>query len=830
MPSEYAKVYVLDVPYTIDRPYDYFLPPDLRGAVERGSFVTVPFGAGNRKHLALVIDLCDDPADEGFAVKPILAVCPDTLRLDEEAIRLCAFMKSMTLCTYGDAIHAMLPSAVLSRFEEYVSRTDRTIPEGSRGIGTQALFVYRYLGEKKQVSMTALRAKFGAKAEAAVRKLCEAGYATREMAVKTAEAGVAVYSCHLEADEATLRATLFSKSDPTVPRSPKQWAIASALLEQGDMAEDDLLKAAKATRQQLNALVTRGLVSLTKSVSYRIPYEMPEKPASRTIQLNDEQQAAYDSLSEMIRSGEPRAALLYGVTGSGKTSVMLATIDLALSLGKGVILMLPEIALTPQTLGIFCSRYGDRVAVIHSALSAGERIDTHARIKNGEADVVIGTRSAIFAPVKNLGMVVIDEEQEHTYKSDSNPKYHARDIARFRAAENKALMLLASATPSVESYQKAMEGKYTLLTLKNRFGGAKLPEVTIADMREEVRGGNVTPIGQTLARALIENEKDNNQSILFLNRRGYNNYVSCRACGKAVSCPRCSVSMTYHTKKGSYDEGTLVCHWCGMRTPVPKTCPACGSEHISFVGYGTQRVERDLSELMPSARILRMDTDTTAKKNAYGELLGTFRRHEADVLLGTQMVTKGHDFPDVTLVGVLLADASLYLDDFRAAERTFALLTQVVGRAGRAKKAGRAIIQTNNPDHEIIRLACKQDYEGFFAREIKLRKILSFPPFCDIVLMNIVSENESELALACKRLHDDFRSIAMKDYADLPMVVFGPFEAPVYRVDGKYRMRMVIKCRLNNRTRALFSGLLTDFSRRAKGKTTLAIDFNPTNL
>ena len=830
MSKEYTKVYVLDVPYAIDRPYDYFLPPDLRNQVTRGSFVTVPFGSGNRRHLALVIDLCDKPDGEGFAVKPILSVCPDTLRLESESIRLCEFMKEMTLCTYGDAIHAMLPSAALSRFEEFVLATDKPMAEAPRGLGAQALFIYEYLKSRKQTSMTSLRTKFGVKAESTVRKLCESGYARREMEVKNTEAGIASYTCCLTADESTLRSALFSKSDPNIPRSPKQWAIAAALLEHGDMAEDDLLKAAKATRQQLNALITRGFVELKKEITYRIPYELPENPQKTDIVLNDEQKVAFDSLSEMLKANQPRAALLYGVTGSGKTSVMLAAIDLALTLGKGVIVMLPEIALTPQTLGIFCSRYGDRVAVIHSALSQGERIDAYTRIKNGDADVVIGTRSAVFAPVKSLGMIIMDEEQEHTYKSDSNPKYHARDIARFRAAENNALMLLASATPSVESYQKAMEGKYTLLTLKKRYGGAKLPEVTIADMREEVRSGNITPIGGTLAKALVKNAEDHGQSVLFLNRRGYNNYVSCRKCGKAVSCPRCSVSMTYHTKKGSYEDGSLVCHWCGMRTPLPKVCPECGSEHISFVGYGTQRVERDLTELMPTARILRMDTDTTAQKNAYGELLGKFRRHEADVLLGTQMVTKGHDFPDVTLVGILLADASLYLDDFRAAERTFALLTQVIGRAGRAKKSGHAIIQTNNPDHEIIRLACKQDYESFFAREIRLRKILSFPPFCDIVLMNIVSESESELALACKRLYEDFRTSAMKDYADLPMMVFGPFEAPVYKVDGKYRMRMVIKCRLGKRTRTLFSNLLTDFSRRAKGKTTLAIDFNPTNL
>lgn len=830
MSNEYAKVYLLDVPYAIDRPFDYFLPPDMRGAVSRGTFVTVPFGAGNRRQLGLVVALSNAPESTEFETKPILAVCPDSLQLDDESIRLCEFMKEMTLCTYGDAIHAMLPSAALSRFEEYISLTEKEMNDPPRGLGTGALFLYEHVKEKKSASLSSLRTRFGTKTETAVNKLCEAGYLRRELALKNTEAGMVSYACRLSVCEETARAALFSKSDPTIPRSPKQWALVSALLEHGNMDEDDLLKAAKATKQQLNALIDRGFVELEKKVTYRIPYELPEKKNDGKICLNDEQQAAYNSLAEMLRSGQPRAALLYGVTGSGKTSVMLAAIDLALSLGRGVIVMLPEIALTPQTLGIFCSRYGDRVAVIHSALSQGERIDTYSLIKNGKADVVIGTRSAVFAPVKNLGMIVMDEEQEHTYKSDSNPKYHARDIARFRCAENRAVMLLASATPSVESYQKAVEGKYTLLTLKKRFGSAKLPEVTIADMREEVRAGNITPIGRTLADALIQTQKKREQSVLFLNRRGYNSFVSCQNCGTAISCPNCSVSMTYHAKKGSYENGTLICHWCGMRMAVPKACPDCGSEHLRFAGYGTQRVERDLCELMPDTRVLRMDTDTTATKNAYGELLGQFRRHEADVLLGTQMVTKGHDFPNVTLVGVLLADASLYLDDYRAAERTFALLTQVIGRAGRADKPGHAIIQTNNPDHEIITLARNQNYEGFFAREIKIRKILSFPPFCDIVLMNIVSDSETELSLACKRLYESFRTRAMKDYADLPMVVFGPFEAPVYKVDGKYRMRMVIKCRLNKRSRALFSYLLTEFGRKAKGKTSLSIDFNPTNL
>ena len=828
MEKQYAKVCILDMPYCIDRPYDYFVPHDLREFVSVGNFVTVPFGNGNKRHMALVTSL-SDKADYKDT-KPIISVCPPDVSLDSEMLKLCGFMKDMTLCTYGDAVHAMLPSAAMSRFEEYFSATEKNLPDNPKGLDTQALFIYEYVKSRDKVSLASVRSKFGASSAAAIKKLCDAEYIKRELEVKNSEAGIESLSYSVSVTEEQARALLFSKNDPSAPRSPKAWAIFCTLLEQGEMAENDIMKAAKATKAQLRSLITKGLIKARKEISYRIPYEIPENVDKREIKLNDEQQSAYDELCTMLDAGKPAAALLYGVTGSGKTSVMLSAIDYALKKERGVIILVPEISLTPQTLGIFCSRYGERVAVIHSGLSQGERVDTYKLIKDGKADVVIGTRSAVFAPVKNLGMIIMDEEQEHTYKSDQNPKYHTRDIARFRCAENGAVMLLASATPSVESYLKAKEGKYKLLKLTKRYGNATLPEVIISDMRRELRTGNMTPIGETLARALIDNGNEKEQSILFINRRGYNHFASCRECGKAVSCPRCSVSMTYHTKKGTYEQGTLICHWCGMRMAVPKTCPDCGSEHISFMGYGTQRVEHELSELLPNSKILRMDTDTTAAKSSYDELLGKFRRHEADVLLGTQMVTKGHDFPDVTLVGVLSADSSLYLDDYRAAERTFAMLTQVIGRAGRANKAGYAIIQTNNPDHEIIKLACAQDYDSFFEREIALRKILEFPPYCDIALLNIVSGSETELAMAAKRIYDEFKILATKDYPDLPFVVFGPFEAPVYKVDEKYRMRLVIKCKLNAKCRELFSRILIKYGIEAKGKTTLSIDFNPTNL
>ena len=350
-------------------------------------------------------------------------------------------------------------------------------------------------------------------------------------------------------------------------------------------------------------------------------------------------------------------------------------------------------------------------------------------------------------------------------------------------------------------------------------------------MRHEPQNGNLSPIGSLLAEKLRACYERGEQAILFLNRRGYNNYISCLSCGEAIKCPQCSVSMTYHTAAGSYERGELVCHWCGRRMPVPSECPECHSHHLNRVGYGTQRVEQELSVLLPSAKILRMDTDTTSTKASYDELLGSFRRHEADILLGTQMVTKGHDFPDVTLVGVLLADSALYYDDYRAAERTFSMLTQVIGRAGRRNKAGEAVIQTCNPDHEVIKLAKEQDYEGFYRREARLRRNLAFPPYCDIALLNVTSKVETDLALAASNLAAHLRTLAQsEEFVSQPLIFFGPFEAPVYRVDGKYRMRIVVKCRLNKTVRKLFALLSADFVKRGKNSVSLSIDFNPTNL
>ena len=609
-------------------------------------------------------------------------------------------------------------------------------------------------------------------------------------------------------------------------KSEGQRAVIEYLIENSDTDCDTLRSLTGATSANLSALSDKGIIDIISKETVRNPYaEYTSVRECDEIMLTRAQMAAYEQIERLYIENEPKAALLYGVTGSGKTKVIMRAIDRTVADGKSVIMMVPEIALTPQTVSIFCKRYGDRVAVIHSSLSQGERLDAWRRIQRGEVDLVIGTRSAVFAPLSNIGMIVIDEEHEHTYKSESDPKYHARDVAAYRCGRHNALMLLASATPSLESFYKAKEGKYTLVPLRERYGGIKLPDAVIVDMREEIRLGNTSPISDRLLKSLSEVKERGEQAILFLNRRGYNSQISCKNCGDVITCPRCSVSLTYHTGRGG---GRLLCHLCGHTESVPRVCPSCSSDNIAFLGYGTQKVEGELSEYIPEMTVMRMDADTTSGKLSYDRMLEDFRSQKADILLGTQMVAKGHDFPRVTLVGAVLADTSLYVSDFRASERTFSLLTQVIGRAGRAKDGGIALIQTYSPKNEIIRLACLQDYDKFYEGEIALRRELSYPPFCDMVSLTVTSSHEKDLFDGAKKLSDLMLSKLRGEYAGLPFTVFGPFEAQVYKINEKYRMKMVVKCRLTARTRQLFRYLLSEFS--LDRRVTLAIDLNPLSV
>lgn len=835
----YALVRIIDVPLHADKPYIYYVPAELEYKVSVGTLVSVPFGKGNRKTAAVVTDLvgeCEYPQ-----VKPVSEASADAGLLDAQAMELCRFLCSYTLCTFGEAVRAVVPSAAMSKLDEYYEAVETDKPP-EKQLSEKAAIFYTYIKARGSVSAKRLSAKFGDESAVLAASLIKLGLLRRDARVKEATNNRSItYVSIPTGGEAAARE--FENN----LRSPLQAQILAILRVCGKMTADELYgRLGKKAAAQLSSLEKKGLVSLEKTETYRNPYladngAQGEKPQEN--ELSAEQEKAYGRLCELYSGGKAAAALLHGVTGSGKTRVIKAMIDRVISDGRGVIMLVPEISLTPQTVSYFCGCYGQRVAVIHSSLSQGERYDAWKRIRRGEADVVIGTRSAIFAPVKNLGMIVIDEEQEHTYKSDTDPKYLAHDVARFRCGKCDAFMLLSSATPSLGSYWKAKQGIYTLVELNERYGGAKLPEVVISDMRSETAAGNTAPVGSVLAGELKRVYSEGRQSIIFLNRRGYSSTVSCRICGEAIKCPHCSVSLTYHTRQplgdGGADaaqyqslrrsRGVLACHYCGYRTEVPAACPSCGAEHFKYMGCGTQQAEEELAKVVPGAKILRMDMDTTQTKNSHGEILRRFREREGDILLGTQMVTKGHDFPAVTLVGVMNADQSLYLDDYRAEEKTFSMLTQVIGRAGRGADAGIAVIQTANPDSEVIRLAAAQDYKSFYEKAIKLRRALVFPPFCDLAVITLSGTDEALLSSTAVRLSERTKELLGGEFSDVSALLFGPFEAPVYKIQNTCRMRLVIKCRLNKRTRSFIYNVLCEFGKAAKG-ITVSADFNPSTL
>jgi len=824
MCGEYIGVYILDVPYHADREYTYFVPLNLRDTVDKGSAVVVPFGPSNRKKTAVVVS---ESVGEVPGAKPVFECLSAYFRLNGEMLELCAFMKRQTLCTFGEAVKCVIPSALITKTTEIYN---------VKGECAEISPIYEFIKKNPGAALKKICDKFE-NAEAELKRLIRSGAIEKSTAV-------------LERDKSKYetRVCLSVSRDEALDiadgrgeiklRGKKQGEILRLLCEHGEMVDKDIYQITSSLKTTLDGLVKKGLVSIKKIELSRVKYSFKEGERE-TVVLSDEQSAAFDTLKELYHDEKPRAALLYGVTGSGKTSVIKRMIDEAIDSSRSVIVLVPEISLTPQTVETFCGYYGERVAVIHSNLSSGERFDTYKKIVDGGADIVIGTRSAIFAPVKNLGMIVIDEEQEHTYKSDTSPKYLAHDIARFRCARSGALMLLASATPSLNSYYKAMGGSYTLVKLTKRYGEAVLPDVIVTDMRNERIRGNMGAFGMKLHEYLERTISDSRQAILFLNRRGYHSSVSCEECGKAIECPHCSVPLTYHSYRRIERDldrdnlqqvmersGVLKCHYCGYRTRLPEKC-SCGESRFNFVGFGTQRTEEELSELFPHVNTLRLDADTTTSKLSYEQILGSFKNKEADVLIGTQMVTKGHNFPLVTLVGVVMADTMLYTSDYRAAERTFSMLTQVIGRAGRAKDRGVAIIQTNSPNDQTIQLAREQDYDAFYENEIQIRKAYEFPPFCDLALLTVSSVNEILLEKSADSL---LKSLERELGAlKVPIKAYGPFEAPIYKSNGAYRKRILVKCKLNNALRDAFSKIYIDFT-KSSDKIHLSIDFNPSNI
>ena len=808
-----VKVAVSAAPYSIDKPYDYLVPAALEELAVPGARVTVPFGRGNRTSEGII--LAAAPGEKNPGIKAIFAVLDREPVLDATGIALALWMRQRYFCTLYEAVKAILPAGLWYQLREVwhivpgeeAAALAAGIPGGqavwdaltASGGSADAQVLENACGEETQRVLRALR-KAGA-------VTCETE-AKRKLGDKMRR----MVQLALSAQEA------LALTQPRQRSAPMQYEVVQLLSTAGKISAAELCYFTGASAATLRTMEKKGLLSFSEEEALRVPEPRKEEPAAGPVILNDEQQAALDAMVPTLRSGKPGAVLLQGVTGSGKTQVYLRLVREILQLGKQAIVLVPEIVLTPQMMRRFSSYFGERVAMLHSGLRLTERYDQWKRIRRGEVQVVLGTRSAIFAPLEHVGLIILDEEQESSYQSENPPRYHTRDIAKFLCARHGALLVLGSATPSVETAWAAEQGRYTRLFLRRRYQNPPLPQVQIADLRQEIRRGNPGLLSEPLREELAENLRRGEQSILLLNRRGSSRMLLCGECGYVPECPRCSVPLTYHSANGR-----LMCHYCGHSQPAFERCPECGGI-MKHIGSGTQKAEEELHTLFPEAGILRMDADTAS--GGHEPLLTRFEQEKIPILLGTQMVAKGLDFENVTLVGVLSADLSLYVDHYRAAERTFSLLTQVVGRAGRGERTGRAVIQTYTPENDVIQCAARQDYQGFYESEIRMRRLRREPPFADLFTFTISGTEEGRVLRAAAGVREVLRrTFACTD--EKTTEVLGPAPAPIVRVNNRFRYRCLLVGRNDKATREQVSRILKEFAaNRANRGLHLFVDCN----
>ncbi|MCQ2455315.1 MAG: primosomal protein N' [Clostridia bacterium] len=788
-----------------DKPYSYFVPKELESKAKKGSRVTVPFGNGNIKKQGLIIE--ESKLEYCEKIKYIIDVNDNSPILDEEMLSLCLFMKERFFCTFFDAVNTILPAGYKLRLENFFAVNGEFI--GYNCLSEKEKEIYDFVKKNDYVSQ---------------KKIKSALLATEEdlnELVKKEALFVSKEPIRRIGDKTAKYVRITEEDFDSCKLTERQREIAEAVRNIGAVSVKELVYFTGVTMSVINALEKKKIVEVFDKQVFRIPFK-PKDRADNEIILNEEQQKAFSDLQKKYKSGKESVSLIYGVTGSGKTNVYMKLCENAVKDNKGVIVMVPEIALTPQMISLFSSRFGSKIAVLHSAMSLGQRMDEYSRLKNGTATIAIGTRSAVFAPVKNLGLIIIDEEHEHTYKSEQSPRYNAKDIAKFRANYNKCLLVLSSATPSLESYSYALSGRYGLNELNHRYNGAKLPDVTVVDMRNEINAGNKSNISRYLAQKTEECLENNKQAIILLNRRGHNTHISCPSCGYIAVCENCSVSLTYHSANKR-----LMCHYCGHSEPIFDKCPKCGNEYLSFGGVGTQKLEEELKLLFPKARIVRLDADSTLSKDAFSEKLTAFSNKEYDILIGTQMVAKGLDFPDVNLVGVVGADRAFYSDDYRGFERTFSLLTQVIGRAGRAGDQAEAVIQTLNTEDDVITLAANQDYKSFYNEEMLTRKLMIYPPFCDICMVASSSADKTLAQEAANEILKNIKSNTENEYSDVKLIILGPMPAAVVKVNGKYRYRMIIKFKNSKQSREL---IRKSINIKKKRDLSVFVDINPENI
>lgn len=816
----FAGVAVDNVSYSIDKLYYYLIPDDIADSVRPGHRVLVNFGKGKKERVGIVFDVCENiPEDvKKKKTKAILSALDKEPALSEEALSLASFMSERLFCTLFEASKVMFPAgSFLKILESYAAKDDH--PDESLLSGDE-LAIFNYLREKGAfVESGSILRKFGLESDSPIlRNLTEKKFLIKNTDTKRRVNDPTVKLVSLSPS--------FLQDGASFKITKKQEAVINLLSEIGSAVSKEISYFTGVSQSVIETLFRRGVVCYDDVPTPKIREKTKEEKDKSPIVLNEEQEKAYKELKNMAYSGRPSASLLFGVTGSGKTKVYMKLIDDLSKDGKGVIVLVPEISLTPQILDIFCKRYGEKVAVLHSGLSIGERYDEWNRVKNGEASIVIGTRSASFAPVKNLSLMVIDEEQESAYKSEMNPKYDARDIARFRCSYNNALLILSSATPSVETFAGAQNGRYRLIELKERYSKSGLPEVLTVDVSQNKNMGGFTTISNLLKDEIEKNLELKQQTILLLNRRGYNTFIACSKCKTVVTCPNCSISLTYHIANNR-----MMCHYCGYSEPVKTVCPQCGNETIRFSGYGTEKTEKELINIFPNAKILRMDSDTTYKKNSYGEKLKRFSQGEYDIMLGTQMVAKGLDFPNVTLAGVISVDSMLWNDDYKSSERTFDLLTQVLGRSGRGGKTGRAVIQTLSPENTVITLAANQDYRRFYDSEIKIRKGMIYPPYCDLCVISFAGIGEIQVKNAATAFFNIIKRKLKNDYKDEKVIILGPAPPKIAKLNGKDRERIIVKCKNSKTFRKMVSESLKEFSTmNVYNKISVGADINPENI
>ncbi|MEW9496651.1 primosomal protein N' [Bacillus altitudinis] len=796
-----AEVIVDVTTKAIDRPFDYRVPDRFKGLVKAGMRVVVPFGP--RKIQGFVTKIKEETDVQSGNIKDIVDLFDLSPVLTDELLELSHWLTEKTLSYHITALQSMLPAAMKAKYEKEIQvLSAEELPQSLKELfGQQESILYADIPPEqlkpiqKHVQKGHLEVRYHVSQKSGKKK------------VRTLQ--IAVTKEKLE-----------EKQEQLKKNAVKQKALLAFLLQTNETTflAKDLQQQTGASSQTIKALIQEGLLTESYEEIYRDPYRDREFTPSTPLDLTKEQAEASKPIHQAVSDDKHETFLLHGVTGSGKTEIYLQTIDHVLQKGKEAIVLVPEISLTPQMVQRFKERFGSNVAVLHSGLSTGEKYDEWRKIHRKEVKLVVGARSAVFAPFENLGMIIIDEEHESSYKQEEMPRYHAKDVAIERAGRHQCPVVLGSATPSLESYARAKKGVYTLLTLKRRVNQQQLPHVSLIDMREELRNGNRSMFSEELMLRLKEVLERKEQAVLFLNKRGYSSFVMCRDCGYVEQCPHCEISLTYHRF-----QKRLKCHYCGHEAPVPAECPECHSEHIRYFGTGTQRVEEELTKVLPEARVIRMDVDTTSRKGAHEKLLTSFGNKEADILLGTQMIAKGLDFPDVTLVGVLSADTSLHIPDFRSSEKTFQLLTQVSGRAGRHEKAGSVIIQSYTPSHYSIELTKQHDYETFYEQEMLHRRHQSYPPFYFLAMVTVSHEEVTKAAHVTDKIVQFLKMNCAPNTR-----ILGPAASPIAKIKDRYRYQCVIKYKRENELASLLRKIQDHYQKEMEQKQLMiSIDMNP---